>query len=92
MKKIICLMSLLLLTGCTTIYEKSPIEELDDGSFKLSCINENEWSGAFLSADLIKEAEEFCLKKGKHFERVELKDRNDGRFNYTSSQLIFRCK
>ena len=92
MKKAVWLMPLLfLIGGCSAIVEKSAVEEQKDGTFKINCINENEWSATFLSSDLIKEAEEFCLNRGKQFERVELKKENDERFNYTNVQLIFRC-
>ena len=92
MKKAVWLMSLLfLISGCSATVEKSAVEEQKDGTFKIDCIKENEWSGALLSSELIREAEEFCLNKGKKFERVELKSENDGRFNYTNVHLIFRC-
>ena len=91
MRKIFWIASLLLLAGCTTVEETS-IEEQEDGSFKLSSINENEWSGSFLSAKVIKEAEKFCLDRGKVFEKIGHKKMNDGRFNYADSQLVFVCR
>ena len=46
MRKILWIVSLFLLAGCTTV-DKTSIEEQEDGSFKLSSISENEWSGSF---------------------------------------------
>ena len=91
MRKILLIVSLFLLAGCTTV-DKTSIEEQEDGSFKLSSISENEWSGSFLSAKAIKEAEKFCMERGKVLEKIKLKKMNDGRFNCAESQLFFVCR
>ena len=92
MKKILCVIAMVVVSGCAPLIEKTPIEEREDGTFELAEVNETEWSGPTLSMKLIKEAESFCHERGQTFVRVELKHKNDGRFNYTDSQLIFNCE
>ena len=91
MKKILCVITLVILGGCASLIEKTSIEEQGDGTFTLAKVNETEWSGSALSMKLIKEAESFCHERGQTFERIEVKHKNVGRFNYTNAQLIFRC-
>ena len=91
MKKNLCMITLIILSGCASLIEKASIEEQEDGTFTLAEVNETEWSGSALSMKLIKEAESFCHERGQTFERIELNDKNVGRFNYTNAQLIFKC-
>lgn len=89
MRKILWIVSLFLLAGCTTV-DKTSIEEQEDGSFKLSSISENEWSGSFLSAKAIKEAEKFCMERGKVLEKIKLKKMNDAGL-IVQSRSCFLC-
>ena len=80
-----------LLTSCATVPPEPVIEEMQDGSFRISVIYETEWSGQFLSNKLIKKAEIFCEERQQQFEKVQFTVKDDGRFNYAKSEVIFKC-
>ena len=54
MKKILCMITLIILSGCASLIEKASIEEQEDGTFTLAEVNETEWSGSALSVKLVK--------------------------------------
>ena len=92
MRKLLLLFFILTLTGCVDSPRKAEIAELEDGNFQISAISEEHWSGDFLSAELLKKAEEFCQKQNKQFKRQSLTKEDERTFNYANSSLIFKCK
>ena len=92
MRKLLLLFFILTLAGCVHSPRKTEIAELEDGNYQISTISEEHWSGDSLSAELLKNAEEFCQKQNKQFERQSLTKEDERRFNYANSSLIFKCK
>jgi lipoprotein len=91
MKKLLMLICLISLTACVHSPKKTEISELENGQYQISAISEEHWSGDFLSAELFKNAEEFCLNQNKKFERLEIKKEDERRFNYSTASIVFKC-
>lgn len=79
------------LTACVHSPRKAEITELGDGKFQISAICEEYWSGDFLSAELLKQAEEFCQEQHKEFQKLSLSKEDERRFNYGNALLVFKC-
>ncbi|MFG6370865.1 hypothetical protein [Turicimonas muris] len=91
MKKLLILICLVSLTACVHSPKKTEISELEDGKYQIYAISEEHWSGDFLAAELLKNAEEFCLNQSKIFKRLEIKKEDERRFNYSNTSIVFKC-
>lgn len=91
MKKILLLVTVLVVSGCVHSPKQMEIAEIDDGQFQISAISEGHWSGDFLTAELLKNAEDFCIQKNQKFERMSVKKEDERRFSYSNSTVVFRC-
>lgn len=87
------LLCALSLTACVHSPKKTEISELDDGTYQISAISEEHWSGDFLSAELLNKAQEFCHQQNKDFKRQEVTNKEDERrFNYSNASIVFKCQ
>ena len=91
MKKLVLMCLVLSLTACVHSPKKSEITQLDDGVYQISAIVEEKWSGDFVQADLLVEAEQFCAKDGLTFQREKVKKEDERRFNYANAVIEFKC-
>ena len=91
MRKLAAVSMALLLCSCASTPTEPVITENDNGSFTIVIMDESEWSGQILTNRLIKQAEEYCNKDRKKFEKIAVDAKDDGRFNYAKSKVIFKC-
>lgn len=91
MKKFLSLALVIALAACTHPPKKLEIHEVQSGEYELEEISESHWSGDFLAADLLTEAENYCSSRNLSFERIAA-DREDERgFNYARAKILFKC-
>ena len=91
MKKLLFLFSILMLSACVHSPKQTEIVELSNGNYQISAISEKHWSGVFLTAELLQDAEKFCQKRNLEFVRLTIKKEDARRFNYANSVVVFRC-
>lgn len=91
MKKFLLLFSITMLSACVHSPKQTELTELEDDKYQISVISEEHWSADFLTAELLKSAEEYCQRQNRQFERLSITKEDERRFNYSSSTVIFRC-